>query len=132
MVVIFSSGLNVPKDDELDGCILFLETSEEIPQPWSVAYVLMGMGERGWFNRFKAVLVGRPKAWHVNNMKSSAEKNEYRQSQHEIVLKTIRHYNQQIPIIQNMDFGHTDPQIVIPNGNNARVLSKERKIFFEY
>ncbi len=132
MVVIFSSGINIPKDDELDDCILFLETSEEIPQPWSIAYVLMGMGERGWFDRFKAVLIGRPKAWHINNRMTIVEKKKYRQEHGETIQKTIRYYNKNIPIVQNMDFGHTDPQIAVPSGKNARIDSNDRKIYFEY
>jgi len=44
-------------------------------------------------------------------------------------LETVRKYNKNIPVVQNMDFGHTAPQIPMPYGNNIRFASKEERIF---
>ena len=131
MVLILASR-HAPSDEDLEGVILYLETSEEIPDLWSVAYVLMAMGEKGWFNKFQAVLFARPKTWDFQKPNNSEAKSKYKQGQRDIVLKTIREYNQSIPVIQNLDFGHTDPQIPVPSGKKARIDSRNKKIFFKY
>jgi muramoyltetrapeptide carboxypeptidase LdcA involved in peptidoglycan recycling len=50
-------------DDEYEGAVLFLETSEELASADYVYRVLMCMGERRLLQRFGAVIWGRPKAW---------------------------------------------------------------------
>ena len=132
LVEEFTVGKYLPADDDLTGTVLFLESAEDIPDPWIVEYLLTGMGERGWFNKFQAVLVGRPKAWEFNKQKTMQEKEIYRKTQREVVLKTIRQYNKQIPVIQNLDFGHTDPQIVLPMGQMAKIDSTNQKITLSY
>lgn len=122
----------LPKDDDLDGTILFIETAEDIPEHWIIESLLTGFGERGWFDKFKAVLVGRPKAWEFDKKNSAKEKAAYRKQQREIVLKVVREYNKTIPIVQNLDFGHTDPQIALPMGKNVRIDPSEKKIFLTY
>ena len=122
----------LPSNDDLEGTVLFLETAEDIPEHWIIEYLLTGFGERGWFDRFQAVLVGRPKAWEFDKQNSEAEKNKYREKQQDSVVRVVREYNQTIPIIQNLDFGHTDPQVALPMGRNARVDCTDRKIFLSY
>ena len=60
------------------------------------------------------------------------EKAAYRKEQRETVIKTVRGYNQQIPVVQNLDFGHTDPQVALPMGNMVRVDSLNQKISLTY
>ena len=55
--------------------------------------------------------------------------NQIKEEQQKIILETIRQYNKDIPVVQNMDFGHTEPQIPMPYGNNICFDSKERRIF---
>ena len=64
-----------PDDAAYDGCVLYLETSEEMPTAQYVGEVLMCMGERGLLQRFGALLMGRPKAWsfeHPNDQPGAA------------------------------------------------------------
>jgi muramoyltetrapeptide carboxypeptidase LdcA involved in peptidoglycan recycling len=131
LIVQSTAARYLPGESDLDGTILFLETAEDIPDPWIVEYLLIGFGERGWFDRFKAVLVGRPKAWEFDKPMSPEEKAGYSQNQRELVVRVIREYNPNIPIVQNLDFGHTDPQTVLPMGNTARITS-DRRIFLTY
>jgi muramoyltetrapeptide carboxypeptidase LdcA involved in peptidoglycan recycling len=131
LVVQCASARYLPSDTDLDGTILFLETAEDIPDSWIVEYILTGFGERGWLGRFKAVMFGRPKAWTFHKPNSSEEKAIYRQQQRETVVRVVREYNPTIPIVQNVDFGHTDPQIVLPMGNIAR-LTSDRRVFLTY
>lgn len=119
----------IPKDEEFNHIVLCLETSEEIPSADYVFRVLRAFGERGLLARVRAVLVGRPKAWEFHMQKAPDEKEEYRKEQRQTVLKTVRAYNLEAPVIQNMNFGHTDPQIPLPYGRAVRIQAKEQKIF---
>ncbi len=132
LIVQSSTSIYLPSDEDIDGAVLFLESAEDIPEHWIVEYLLTGFGERGWFNKFQAVLVGRPKAWALNNQKSAAEKAEYRQQQRETILKTVRQYSKTIPVVQNLDFGHTDPQISLPVGRLVKLDSTLKKIIVNF
>ena len=122
----------LPKDDDLDGTILFIETAEDIPEHWIIESLLTGFGERGLFDKFKAVLVGRPKAWDFGKQNTAEQKKEYRKQQRDTVIKTVREYSKTIPIVQNLDFGHTDPQIALPMGGHAKIDPVKKKIFLKY
>lgn len=125
-------GVQIPTLDEFENIILFTETSEEIPSADYVKRVYRALGERGILKKVKGILVGRPKAWEFDKQNSVEEKSEYRKNQREKIIKVVRQYNLTVPIIQNMDFGHTDPQICLPYGKKLRILSSEKKIFAEF
>ena len=55
----------LPQDAAFDGTVLIIETAEDIPYPWIVEYLLMGFGERGWFDRFQAVRVGGQRPYYI-------------------------------------------------------------------
>lgn len=129
---MFRHGITIPSLDEFKNIVLITETSEEIPSSDFVLGVHRQLGERGILERVQAVLVGRPKAWEFNNQQEQQVRIEYRRKQREVILNTIRTYNKTIPIIQNMDFGHTDPQIPFPYGMPCRVDSANKKIFVEF
>lgn len=128
----FELNLYLPDNEQLKGKVLFLETSEEMPTAEQVEQVLTTMGERGWLENFSAVLVGRPKAWHFTHPFTAEQKQEYTKAQQEVFTKVFRKYNSTAPLIQNMDFGHTDPQIVLPNGQMVRINSTTKQIFANY
>ena len=65
LIVQSSTGKYLPSDGDIEGAILILETAEDIPEHWIVEYLLTGFGERGWFDKFQAILVGRPKGLGV-------------------------------------------------------------------
>ncbi len=132
LIVQATTGKYLPKGEDLDGTVLFIETAEDIPEHWIVEYLLTGFGERGWLNKFQAILVGRPKAWEFNKQNDTATKAAYRKQQQETVLKVVRAYNPLIPVIQNIDFGHTDPQVLLPSGNRVRIAASEKKIYLSY
>lgn len=132
LILQSAASRHFPSDDDLKGTILILETAEDIPDHWIIEYLLTGFGERGWFDEFRAVLVGRPKTWEFDKQLSLNQKAGYRKRQQEIVLKTVREYNRTIPVVQNVDFGHTDPQVVMPLGNRARIDGSARKILLTY
>lgn len=132
MIVQSTTGTYLPDTADLEQTVLYLETAEDIPEHWIIQYLLTGFGERGWFDKFQGVLIGRPKAWDFSNQKSATEKAEYSTTQRETVVNIVRSYNSKIPIVQNVDFGHTDPQIPIPSGGLTRIDSVNKKLFFTY
>ncbi|WP_030677360.1 S66 family peptidase [Streptomyces cellulosae] len=115
-----------------DGGVLFLETSEELPSGEEVFRTLRAMGERGLLQRFSALLMGRPKAWSFEHPNSPEEAARYAADQREAVLRATRAYTPGITIVFDVDFGHTDPQLVIPYGGTVRVDGPSRRITVTY
>ncbi len=125
-------GVTIPTLEQFSSIVLMLETSEELPSADYVFRVLRALGERGILEVVQGVLIGRAKAWEFDKPNTEEEKNEYRQRQQETVLKAVRTYNKNIPVVQNVNFGHTDPQIPMPYGGKIRIETRNRKIFAEF
>lgn len=126
------TGKYLPSEGELKDTILFFETSEEIPDANYVYRVLMDMGERGLLKQFKAVLVGRPKAWEFDKPYSPEQKITYKQQQQAAILEALAEYNPNALVVFNLDFGHTDPQFILPNGGNIKVDGINKKVIVTY
>ncbi len=114
-------GVQIPTLNDFKNIILMTETSEEMPTPELVFRIFRALGERGILARVKGLIVGRPQSWGFDRQNSVREKSEYRRKQREITLQVFRAYNQTAPIIQNMDFGHANPQVPMPYGKNVRI-----------
>ncbi|MFB6440641.1 S66 peptidase family protein [Streptomyces sp. NPDC056411] len=115
-----------------DGCVLFLETSEDQPRADDVYFVLRSMGERGLLSRFPAVLMARAKAWSLTRPRSPEDKARYVREQREAVLRALATYAPDAVVVLDVDLGHTDPQVVIPYGGAVRVDGVERRITVTY
>lgn len=126
---MFRHDIEIPCLKQFEEIVLMLESSEEIPSADYVHRVVRAFGERGILERIQGVLVGRPKAWEFDKQNSLDEKKEYCKNQREVILTTIRTYNQEIPVVQNLNFGHTDPQIPMPYGNTVRIDPEQQQIF---
>jgi len=109
-----------------------LETSEEIPTAEYVFRVMRALGERRILEHVQGVLVGRPKAWEFDKQRTRDEKEAYRTTQRDTILKAVRTYNEDIPIVQNLNFGHTDPQIPMPYGNRVRIDVQGKKVWADF
>lgn len=129
---LFRHGITIPTLEDFENIVLFLETSEEIPSHDYFRRVLRALGEREILRNIKGLLIGRPKAWEFNKQNSDEEKEEYKKDQREIVLEIVRKYNQDVPIIQNLDFGHTAPQICLPVGKKIMIDSGNKSIKAEF
>src|SRR6185503_627217 len=105
---ILRHGAPLPALDDFEQIILFAETSEELPAADYVRRVFRALGERGILQRVQAVLVGRAKAWEFDKPQTTEQKKEYRDAQAQVILGTVRQYNPTTPVVQNIDFGHTD------------------------
>lgn len=125
-------GVQIPTLEQFENIVLMLETSEEIPSADYVFRVFRALGERGILGRVQGVLVGRAKAWEFDKPNTDEEKAEYRKQQQETIMRAVRKYNTEIPVIQNMNFGHTDPQIPMPYGSNIRIEAENKRIFANF
>ncbi|MGW5768281.1 S66 family peptidase [Streptomyces longwoodensis] len=115
-----------------DGGVLLLETSEEMPSDTEVFRTLRNMGERGLLQRFPAVLVGRPKTWSFQRPLGPEEGARYAAGQREAALRALRAYAPDTMVVFDVDFGHTDPQLVLPYGGTVRVDGPSRRITVTY
>lgn len=122
----------IPALEQFEDIVLMLETSEELPSPDYVFRVVRALGELGVLARVKGVLVGRAKAWNFEQDYNAEQKQTYRDKQGETVLRAVRSYNPAVPVIQNMDFGHTDPQIPMPYGGRVQIQSASRRILAQF
>ncbi|MFE6095737.1 S66 peptidase family protein [Streptomyces massasporeus] len=117
---------------EYDGGVLLLETSEDMPSATEVFWTLRNMGERGLLGRFPALLMGRPKTWSFDRPNTPEQAARYAVDQREAVLRAMRTYAPDSTIVFDVDFGHTDPQLVIPYGGAVRVDGPARRITVTY
>ncbi|MFJ8532414.1 S66 peptidase family protein [Streptomyces sp. NPDC093591] len=117
---------------EYDGGVLLLETSEEMPSGEEVFRTMRNMGERGLLQRFSALLMGRAKTWSFERPNSPEEAARYAAEQREAVLRAMRAYAPDTMIVFDVDYGHTDPQLVIPYGGIVRVDGLARRITVTY
>ncbi len=111
-----------PKKSFWKNKILFIETSEDKPTPEQVKYSFTNLGVQGVFDQISAVIVGRARDYS----KEETEKLE------KLLIEVISFQfgHKEIPIITNMDFGHTDPQWILPLGIKAEIncIKKEFKL----
>jgi len=101
-----------------NGKILFFETSEEKPSVLRVRRMLRNYGMQGIFDRAVAVLFGRARDF------TDEEKEELDQMIIEVIKGEFG--NAEISVVTNMDFGHTDPQLILPLGVKAEVDSTQQ------
>jgi muramoyltetrapeptide carboxypeptidase LdcA involved in peptidoglycan recycling len=124
--------IQLPSLEEFENIVLFFETSEEVPPADYVNRILRALGERGILNSMRGVLVGRPQVWTIERSVNNEQIMQYREEQRMVVQQAIRKYNKSCPIIQNMDFGHTNPQICLPLGTQIQVNSKNKQIKIQF
>lgn len=97
--------------EEWQDAILFIETSEDMVFPENFRWMLRNYAAQGILHRLKGVIMGRPYL------------NKYKEEYNEALLKVIRDEEglDSLPIITEMDFGHTCPTFTIPMGAMAEI-----------
>jgi muramoyltetrapeptide carboxypeptidase LdcA involved in peptidoglycan recycling len=118
--------------EDYAGCVLLLETSEEMPPAEEVFRMLRNAGERGLLQQFPAVLMGTAKATFFQHPRPPEERQKYRDDQRAAVLRALETYNPQAMAVFGVDFGHTDPQWVLPYGGRITVDGPGRRIVAHY
>ena len=103
-----------PEPEQWQDAILFLETSEEAPSPDFVRWVLRGYAAMGILKRLSGIWFGRP----GGNLAPSRFP-EYDRAILDVVAEEEGLVD--LPVIAGMDFGHTDPMLVLPYGVLAEI-----------
>lgn len=106
-----------PQNDEWEGAILFIETSESIPSPQYFRYWLRSLASIGVLKKLAGIIVGKP------------YDNCYYDEYKETILKIVAEEEKlcDLPIVFNMNFGHTAPMFIIPYGALAEINCIEKK-----
>jgi muramoyltetrapeptide carboxypeptidase LdcA involved in peptidoglycan recycling len=117
----------LPSLKSLADTILFIETAEDMPSSDFVEQFIASLNECGMLSRFKAILVGIPKAQFCGKQPKEGRE-AYIESQKNAITKALKDHNSHIPVIFNMNFGHTDPQIILPNGGLVKINCAEKQI----
>ena len=119
-------------NEEYLGSVLMLETSEEMPSADVVFEMLRNAGERGLLGQFPAVVFAKAKAWHTHAPLNEAERAVFRADQESAVLRALSIYNPDAMFVYGPDFGHTDPQYVLPYGGQMTIDGPSQRILVQY
>ena len=103
-----------PKLEDWQDAILFLETSEEAPSPNAVRAGLRCLAAMGVLQRLSGILFGRP-----GGQVPPEQFADYDAALLQVVAE--EEGLTELPIITRMDFGHTDPMMVLPYGVEAEI-----------
>jgi muramoyltetrapeptide carboxypeptidase LdcA involved in peptidoglycan recycling len=96
--------------------ILFFETSEDKPDPAYVEYWLRNYGSLGILQNVRGIIFGKP----YDNLYYE----EYKNALVRVVREELKLVN--LPILYNMNFGHTAPMCVLPYGALAEIDCEEK------
>lgn len=100
------------------GRVLFLETSEEKPSLDTVRYWLRNYGSQGVFEHAEALWFGRARGY------SEAEKERL----YDMLVDVVADAGGDLPVVANLDFGHTDPRWVLPLGVEVETAPARRAL----
>ena len=103
-----------PEPEMWQDAILFLETSEEAPPPTAVLRGLRTYAAMGILKELSGVIFGRP-----GGQVEPGQFNEYDKVISQVIAEEEGLV--ELPIITQMDFGHTDPMFVLPYGIQAEI-----------
>lgn len=107
-----------PKPDDWKGKILFLETGEDYPTPNEVRYFLRNLVAQGIIHRLNGIVVGKPLDERYYE--------EYKQVYVSVIGEEAK--RPELPILFNINCGHTAPTCVLPLGVKVQI-NCERKEF---
>lgn len=124
------NGTNLyPPTEDFEDTILFLETSEGRPSPESVSFWMRNLGAKGILKQIKGLLFARPGGEFSPD--KTTEKEAYLNTYplyDEVLLKGLKEYGAHIPVVTNMDFGHTCPHLVLPYGALTQINPTEKTV----
>ncbi|MER2078834.1 S66 family peptidase [Psychrobacillus psychrotolerans] len=115
-VLEFAKGTSLwPAKEYWKDSILFFETSEELPTPGNVEYWLRNYGTQGILLQAKGIIFGKPQ--------NEKYYEEYKESIR-VIMKELSLEN--LPVLYNLNFGHTEPKFVLPYGAMAEINCENR------
>lgn len=106
-----------PSKEEWKDKILFLEPSDEKPNPRLVTFILRNLGAQGILGEAKGIIVGKP------------QNETYYEEYKDVFKKVLKEYNREdMPVLYNANFGHNSPIGIIPYGINCELDVDNKKI----
>jgi muramoyltetrapeptide carboxypeptidase LdcA involved in peptidoglycan recycling len=111
-----------PQPSYWDNCILFYETSEEAPSSAHVLRWLRNFHAQGILSRLSGFILARA-GGHMDDAQRAAQHTAVVRAFHEAGLPHL-------PILADLDFGHTDPIATIPYGIDAEIDCDQRTLTF--
>jgi muramoyltetrapeptide carboxypeptidase LdcA involved in peptidoglycan recycling len=109
-----------PEARAFEKAILFLETSEEAPPPEFVARELRSYAAMGILSRLSGIMLGRP-----GGKVAVTDFDAYDRAVTQVVAEEYGLID--LPIVTCMDFGHTDPMLVLPYSVKAQIDSEREE-----
>ena len=106
-----------PQKSVFDDAILLLETSEEMPLPITVERLVRNLGIGGILERINGLAFGRFRGY-TSGQRNDVMKRVGRVLSTEFGLS-------ETPLMEGIDFGHTDPCFPIPVGVRSRIANDE-------
>lgn len=104
-----------PSLEEFEDTILFLETSEDKPNALLIECALRIYGITGILDRIKGMIWAKPQ--------DEVNLDEYSNA----IIKVLKEFGKEdMPVIMNMNFGHTEPKICLPYGAMAKIDCNEK------
>lgn len=98
--------------------ILFLETSEDKPSPSQLKYMLRNLVALGIIDEVNGIIFGKPKG--------ETYYEEYKKVLKQVIGAEAGKKN--LPILYNVNFGHSAPMCILPIGARAIVDLKKKEI----
>jgi len=109
-----------PPKDYWNGAILFYETSEEAPPATHVLWWLRNFAAQGILQRLAGIVLGRP---------GGPMSAEDRRAQEAAVVRALAETGlPDLPVLAELDFGHTDPIATLPYGAAAEIDCERAKL----
>jgi muramoyltetrapeptide carboxypeptidase LdcA involved in peptidoglycan recycling len=101
-----------PEPELWQGAILCLETSEDRPAPSQVGYWLRNFAAQGILQGAAGLVLARPRGYTPDMVQDLCG----------WVKKVLWEAGREdLPVLANVDFGHTSPQLTLPLGARARL-----------
>ncbi|MCV7511866.1 LD-carboxypeptidase [Micrococcus luteus] len=113
----------------LEGSVLLIETSEELPSAAEVRRLLRILGERGVLGAVDAVLAARPPTSSLEVPRGAEERARLRADQADVVVEEVGKYNPDAVVCVGVPFGHTRPQWILPHGGVMTVDGVEKRVW---
>ena len=109
-----------PSLEQWDGAVLFVDTFDA-PSTVYCEHWLRNYGSQGILQRLKGILFGRPGG--SQNSEQDFEKYDA------AFLKIAGEFGlTDLPILSRLDFGHTDPKLVLPYGITAELRCSDARV----
>ncbi|MEC5424718.1 LD-carboxypeptidase [Virgibacillus sp. C22-A2] len=117
-VLEFAKGTELwPEKIFWENSIIFFETSEEKPDPNLIMYWLRNYAVQGILQKANGIIFGKP------------QDEKYYDEYKEEIQKVMKEFNlEDLPILYNLNFGHTEPKSILSYGAMAEI-NCEKKTF---